>query len=77
MIPSPEIVIVAGDILSFELYCATIGTTQDELIEGNHGFNIDISLTNETSDITLGSQDSVIITIIDDDGMLFYLLYCC
>ena len=64
----PNVVILPGGIPV--TICAPVMATQDELVEGNHGFSINIASTNQPSSVTVGTPDTTSVTIIDDDGML-------
>ena len=51
-------------------HCATIGTMQDELVEGDHDFDVSISMISH-EDVVRGSPSTNTITISDSgDGML-------
>ena len=50
--------------------CEPVMATQDEIVEGNHDFNINITSTNQPSLVTVVTPDTTPVTIMDDDGML-------
>ena len=50
--------------------CEPVMATQDELVEGDHGFSINIASTNQSSSVTVVTPDTTPVIIMDDDGML-------
>ena len=50
--------------------CEPVLATQDEIVEGDHDFSINIASTNQPSFVTVVMPDTTPVTIMDDDGML-------
>ena len=63
-----EIVIPAGPIPSDGSDCVNVTAINDDLLEGNHNFDIRITST-DLSNVLVGTPDTITITITDESGM--------
>lgn len=54
--------------LSTERQCVRVQTLEDRIVEREEDFEVELRLVGDNSRVSLGSMDSVNITIIDNDG---------
>ena len=68
-----EVVLPAGDTSPTD--CVTVSAIDDDLVEGNHTFDIVITSTDHPNITIDASRNTATITITDDDGMYIYITF--
>ena len=56
-------------LLDSAMGCVTVSATDDDLVEGDHSFDLVITSADHPNVVVSDSNNTATVTIIDDDGM--------
>ena len=56
------------------LQCVSVLATDDTILEGNEGFDLVVTMTDQMPDVTVGGSDTTAVTIPANDGIAIILV---